>query len=481
MPVSIPVIRSAIYLHFSPIIAACVPSAYPIHMRKPRRYVAKDGTESWRVRYRANGTEKSETFYDQKSAEEFAGLLATLGAARALDYIDRRAREDGDDATAITVDQLWQKWRAWKGRTNKRGELIEVRSARTLMDYDRIYTKRIAPDFGHMPANLITQGEVQEWIDDLSGEVEPKTIADYHSLLHGLFIWGIHPTRALVVNDPCAETRLPKRVKKQAKGLRPDEWLILHQAARNVDPAAADLLLFMASTGWRWSECVAVQALAVDHWIDESGDSQTWVTMGRVLRREGNHYSFVDDAKSDAGQRRIRIVGPGEEMVLRRLHGLHPEALLLTTKNGARWSHTHFYRRVWARPKSGDDAPGKPRILEEAARLGLRRTNVTPHWLRHTHVGFLILAGEPLPAIQKRLGHADIRTTANVYGRMIDDASPAGLGRVADLIGGEQRPKGLGYVKDDPAVRTQEPKPLGPGRHQLITDVLDQSHDTPPD
>lgn len=395
--------------------------------------MAKDGSVSWRVRYRPpDGTEKSETFYDEDAALEFAGLLKAIGPARALDYIDRREKEEGGSHDqALTVDDLWQRWRAWKGRTNKRGELLEVRSARTLMDYDRLYVKRIRPRFGDRPANLVGQHEVQEWVDGLGAELEPKTIVDHHSLLHGLYLWGIHPTQALVVNDPCSETRLPRRRKKPPKGLRPDEWLILHRAARSVDPDAADLLLFMASTGWRWSECAAVQALAVDH--DLTG---TWVTMGRVLRREGNTYTFVDDAKSDAGARRIRITGPGEEMVLRRLVGKRPEQLLLTTKRGGRWRYEHFYRRVWTRPARGDDAPGKKRILEEAAKLGLNRPDLTLHWLRHTHVAMLIMAGEPLPAIQKRLGHASIETTANVYGRMIDDASPAGLDRVAAMLAG---------------------------------------------
>jgi integrase len=47
----------------------------------------------------------------------------------------------------------------------------------------------------------------------------------------------------------------------------------------------------------------------------------------------------------------------------------------------------------------------------------------------------LILAGEPLTAIQKRLGHASIKTTSDTYGRMIEDASTGGLERVAAMLG----------------------------------------------
>lgn len=415
--------------------------------RTPKRHVAKDGTVSWKVRYRSpSGTEKSETFYDEPSAAEFAGLVATLGPTRALAYIDERAKTEGQGrGQALTVDDLFEKWMEWKSRRNRHGELIEVRSERTLVDYRRMYRLRIKPRFGVTPANLVSQVDVQEWVDGLGAEVEPKTIADYHSLLHAFYAWGMQPARSLVINNPCLETRLPKRRKKRPKGLRPDEWLILHRAALEVDPDAADLLLLLASTGWRWSECVAAQAMAVDHFVDDRGVSHTHITMGRVLRREGNNFVFVDDeAKSEAGQRRVRLVGDAERMVLRRIAGKKPTDLILTNASGKPWRYDNFYTRTWKRPApEKDDAPNRKRITEEAAKLGLDRPDLTLHWLRHTHVGMLILAGEPLTAIQRRLGHASIKTTNDTYGRMIEDASEEGLARVAQMLSGGTVPPEL--------------------------------------
>lgn len=388
------------------------------------------------MRYRTStGTDSSVTFYDEAIAEEFSGVMKAIGVARALDWLDRL--QAGEESShALTLDALFEKWIEWKGATNKRGELVRVRSSRTIKDYRRAYERHIHPVFGETPANLIPAGDVQAWIDTLTTRVEPKTVAGLHSLLHGLFLWGIHPNRGLVVNDPCTDSELPKRRRKSPKGLRPEEWQVLYAAAELVDADAADLLLFMVSTGWRWSEAVAVQAMAVDHWIDDEGRSHTYVTMGRVLRREGDRFVFVDDAKSAAGERRVRVKGEAEQMILRRVAGKKPGDLLLTTGRDSRWDYTHFYNRVWKRPLRGDDAPGKKRILEEAARLGLDRPDLTLHWLRHTHVGMLILSGEPITAIQRRLGHASIKTTSDTYGRMIEDASDEGLDRVAALIDG---------------------------------------------
>lgn len=417
-------------------------------MRRPRKYVSPTtGAVSWRVRYRSpTGAQKSETFYDQAAADEFAGLLHALGPVRALDYIDKRDREAGGQSIApvLTVDGLYAEWIAWKSNRNRKGEVWRVRSERTILDYDRMYAAHIKPTFGKLPANLVSPVDVQTWVDNL--DLAPKTIAHYHALLHGLYKWGVHPSRGKVVVDPCSETELPKRQKTPPKGLRPAEWQILHAAARECDTDAADLLLFMASTGWRWSEAVAAQAKDVDHWIGDDGHSYTYVTMGRVLRREGNTFAMVDDAKSEAGLRRTRVVGAGEAMVLRRIYGRAPSDLILTTAAGKRWTYSSFYYRYWTRPRPGskstDYAPRRKRILERAAEMGLDRPGLTPHWLRHTQAFMLILAGEPLPAIQRRMGHANIATTVDVYGRMVDDASEVGLDRLAIMLGnGGRRPE----------------------------------------
>ena len=411
-------------------------------MRKPRKYVAKDLSVSWRVRYRApgSGMEKSETFYDEEQANEFADLIRAIGITRALDYIDRREKENGGGTLghAFTVDELYTKWFAWKSAKKRDGSLQRVRSQRTLDDYARQYRLRIKPRFGDRAANLVAGSDVQQWVDDLGSEIEAKTILDYHGLLRTMYLWALHPTRALVIHDPCADTDLTPRRKKPPKGLRPDQWLILHAAAVQVDQPAADLLLFMVSTSWRWSECVALPVGSVDHW-EADGETFTYVTMGRVLRRVGSTFEMVDDAKSDAGLRRVRIKGPGEQMVLRRIEGKPADALVFTTRTGRRWIYSNFHDRIWTRPakesKTRDQRPKKPRILEVAIANGLTQADVTPHWMRHTHVAFLILSGEPMHSISKRVGHSSTQVTADVYGRMIEDVTSDGLDRVSALIG----------------------------------------------
>lgn len=66
-------------------------------------------------------------------------------------------------------------------------------------------------------------------------------------------------------------------------------------------------------------------------------------------------------------------------------------------------------------------------VYQVVARLRRQlRCNVpaswTPHWFRHTHATALLLAGVPLHVVSRRLGHADVQTTMNLYGWVTEDA-----------------------------------------------------------
>ncbi|MFF3228886.1 tyrosine-type recombinase/integrase [Nocardia suismassiliense] len=59
---------------------------------------------------------------------------------------------------------------------------------------------------------------------------------------------------------------------------------------------------------------------------------------------------------------------------------------------------------------------------------GLRRKGIgppgwTPHWFRHSHASALLLAGTPDWVVSRRLGHAHVQTTLDLYGWVCEDAA----------------------------------------------------------
>jgi integrase len=365
------------------------------------------GETTFQVLYRVDGKQRSTTFRaaprphrPENFAADFKALVDILGPEKAL------ATLAGQSSGGLTVDELAERFFAWK-----EGDV----TPRTMADYRRDYANWIRPVLGDRVAESVDEMDVQQLVDSMRAKLEPKSVADRHMLLHSIYKFGSARTRRLVTHNPCTETQLPKRVAKPAKGVTLPEYHALAAAARAVDPDAADLVEFIAGTGWRFSEAIALTAGHV-----EDTERGTYATMSAVFRRDCQNRSVhtVDVAKSRAGLRRTRLPRRVAELVLRRVVGKAPEDLVFTNSAGRRWHQQNFLARLWPR-------------IEAEAQLG---RHVTPHALRHTHVAMLDRAGVPLAEMQRRMGHESIQTTIDVYGGMIDDIDDAALERLDAML-----------------------------------------------
>ena len=65
---------------------------------------------------------------------------------------------------------------------------------------------------------------------------------------------------------------------------------------------------------------------------------------------------------------------------------------------------------------------------------------MTPHWFRHTHATALLLAGSPVHTVSRRLGHASVQTTMNIYGHVTEDAELASVANWREYVAGWEYP-----------------------------------------
>lgn len=362
------------------------------------------GVSTYQVLFRLGSRQSSRTFRDLKSAERFVTRIDLDGVDAALATLRPRP------TTGLTVDQVAELWFEARAADVASGEL----TPRVLTGYRRDYTNWISTWLGHLPADSVTELQVQNWVDRIKvmPKSQPKSVADRHAILHGIYRWAADPRRALVKHNPCVGTDLPKRTKKPPKGLRLPELHALTSTARTMYPDAADLIEFIAGTGWRLGESIALTAGQV-----EDDGTSVYVTMGRVWRREAG---FVESAKSSAGFRRLRVLGPAVGVLRRRVVGLGPADLVFTTAKGRPWEESTFRRDYFNK------------IAKAAGLVGDRRP--TPHWIRHSHVLVCHAAGMSLAEIQRRIGHEDIKMTINTYGRLIDDMSDDVAARLDALL-----------------------------------------------
>jgi integrase len=296
-----------------------------------------------------------------------------------------------------------------------------------MADYRRDYANWIKPWLGHRAAELIDESDVQQLVDHMARTLAPKSVADRHMLLHSMYQFGKARTRKLVTHNPCLETELPKRVKKPPKGTTVPEFRALLEAATRRNADAHDLIAFLGETGWRFSEATALDVRDV-----EDDGTDVWVSVSQVFRLDASYSQVlsVDQAKSYAAFRRIRLFPASAAPVRRCVVGKRPGDLVFTNSRGRPWNQNTFLRETW------------PRIVAEAGLTNPER-KLTPHWLRHMHVAVLAAAGVPMQEIQRRIGHESIKTTIDVYGGMIGDISDDSIGRAGEIMAGRRTAPGV--------------------------------------
>jgi site-specific recombinase XerD len=394
-------------------------------MASIRERVSKAGETTWAVLYRHGGKQSSKPFSSEKHALAFKALIDLHGVEAALALLDGKPAED----KPITLDDLAAKWLEARQRDVDAGDL----TPRVLTGYRRDYENWISPWLGSKAAAEVTEADVQKLVDHMKGRISAKSVADRHAVLHSIYKWASAKARGYVDHNPCKETALPRRTKKPPKGLRLPELHALTTTARKIDPEAADLIDFIAGTGWRIGESIALTAGQV-----EDDGVSVYVSMDRVWRRE---VGFVEGAKSDAGLgRRLQVLGPAVGVLRRRIVGLDPADLVFTTAEGKPWDESGFRRDHWKKItvaaglgggwmcECGAQPTSLKRVESHTRATGhkvdrVEGRNPTPHWLRHSHVLICHAAGMDLAQIQRRLGHADIQMTINTYGRLIDGMS----------------------------------------------------------
>jgi integrase/recombinase XerD len=85
----------------------------------------------------------------------------------------------------------------------------------------------------------------------------------------------------------------------------------------------------------------------------------------------------------------------------------------------------YVFVNLWGQPRG--HPLGYPAVYDLVRRLR-RRTGIgfDPHWCRHTAATRMLRDGVPIEVVPKLLGHADLTTTASVYGHLtVEDARAA--------------------------------------------------------
>ncbi len=237
----------------------------------------------------------------------------------------------------------------------------------------------------------------------------PKTVQTDYGVLRAICSWAVEDD--LLARTPCRGIRLPELSKATKRNALAADVLRLADAM----PTDYRVAVFLGATGLRLAEMVGLRVGAVDF-------LRRTVTVGATINEVDGQ--FVEgDGKTMAAARTISLPGYVVDELAAHLartgrHGR--DELVVQAPAGGPLRASNFRMRVY-----------NPALV----RAGLE--GLTFHRLRHSAGALMREVGVDLEVIQRRLGHASIRTTADVYGSLPVSVDRAAADKLDVLFGGE--------------------------------------------
>jgi integrase len=259
---------------------------------------------------------------------------------------------------------------------------LEGKASRTLYTYHRelarllrTYPDHELRDFTHSDINALLQ------------QVPPRSRHITRSILNGFFEWAVLDERL----DATPMLRVAK-IKHPHRVTRPIFTLAQVAQLEALPTPDGQLFAILFGTGIRKAEARRLRRQHID------------LTRRRLIVHQGK-----------GGKSRVVAMTPSALQAVADLditEGLGPDDCLWYTNPGG----AHLIRRRWP---IGDTTYSTwyTRCIQQANVPYLR-----PHTTRHTYHELMRLAGLSLEERQLLMGHASIRTTADIYGHLDFDA-----------------------------------------------------------
>lgn len=324
---------------------------------------------AWVARWReADGTQRKRSFPRKLEAARF---LAEV------DHALSRGAYVAPSAGKVTVGAYGDAW--IKRRVNLTPKSME--------SLESLWRSRVRPRWGSVRLDAVRPDDVSSWVASMFQEVSASRARQACHVLSALCDDAVRA--GLLARNPAAKAELPKLHTTRRRYLD-------HAQVRAFAAAAGPhgvMVRFLAYTGLRWGEAIALR------WRDVDFDRGRVMVERSVTDVRGR---MVVGAPKSHERRSVAV--PALVLEELRPRAGAPEALVFPAPMGG------FLRNQNARARWFDGA---------ATAAGLK--GITPHELRHTAASLAVAAGANVLAVAKMLGHRDPSVTLRVYADLFDD------------------------------------------------------------
>jgi integrase len=377
-------------------------------------HVTRTPAGTWRANWRSpSGRQKAKTFATRREASRFLAEIETT-KSRGL-YIDPHAGR-------LRFAVFARRWEA--------SRVVEATTAAATRSKLR---SRLVPHWGDWPLNKIDHLAVQEWVNLLSRELTPSSVASYLGTFSTVMKSAVRAR--LVAVNPAEGVQLPAR-RKTTKDERTITLADLVNRLLPAIPAAYQALpATAAGAGLRWGECLGLR------WADINLGDQV-LTVHRVVVEVRGQVTVKPYPKSKAGRRTVPLAPFLLDALTehRELTGATARDPVFTGPDGGHLLRGNFRRRIW-RPalvhagllgRVVVDPDGYRACWQDdhgegqCAEFSTKREAVAHivdhghgglrfHDRRHCYATWLVSRGLPVNVVQHVMGHEQPSTTLNLY------------------------------------------------------------------
>ncbi len=248
--------------------------------------------------------------------------------------------------------------------------------------------------------------------------LSPKTVLEHHRLISTVLEQAVK--ESLIPFNPASRADLPKITRKEVNYFQPEQVHAISRALDNEPIKWKMLVHLFLITGARRGEILGLKWDKIDF-----DNNQLYICNNVLYSPDIGIYESTP--KTDTSKRFVSL--PAETMQL--LKKYKTWQLSERLRLGAYYEDNNFvFTQDNGKPMHPDSVTDYLNKFSKKYNL----PHINPHAFRHTMASMLYYNGVDSVSISKRLGHAQVSTTANIYAHVIESADKKNAEILSDIF-----------------------------------------------
>ena len=247
-----------------------------------------------------------------------------------------------------------------------------------------------------------------------------KTILEYHNFLHAAFDYAVR--NRIIPNNPADYVMPPKHRRKEAKWLEIDEVKKIMESMEGEPIKYRVMVQILIETGIRRGELIGLSWPRIDF-------ERCLVQVQDNLQRDEDGEVYIDSTKGN-NKRWIAVSQYLIDLLIEYKKEQDYMKEMLSCRNYEYNPGNFLFIQESGEPMHASSLAHWMDSLEK--RKGI--PHIYPHLFRHTQASILAAANVDPVTISKRLGHAQVSTTQNIYSHMLEKMDSTASAAIAGAI-----------------------------------------------